>query len=168
MNEIQNVIKKHAQKPFIVGYRISPEESSKDGGLRMSDTYEIIERLVQLDVDYIHASLDNLTSKPIDNEGDKSRLELILDKINDRVPLMAAGSVKTPDDALKAVELGLPLIAIGQALLIDSEWVEKTENGQEAEIDTEMKTSKLDQLELPKKLLNFILAAPGWFPISKD
>ncbi|MFB5265624.1 NADH-dependent flavin oxidoreductase [Paenibacillus enshidis] len=166
IKEIQSVIKKHTQKPFILGFRISPEESG-DGGLRMKDTYELIERLVQLDVDYIHASLGDLASRPIDNEGNKPILELILEKVNGRVPVIAAGSVKTPDDALKAAELGLPLIAIGHALITDPDWVQKVETGREAEIDTELKVSKLDQLEIPDKLLNVIEAMPGWFAINK-
>ncbi|BBH20220.1 NADH-dependent flavin oxidoreductase [Paenibacillus baekrokdamisoli] len=167
IEEIKSVIKKHAQKPLIIGFRISPEES-REGGLRMKDTYELIERLVQLDVDYIHASLDDVSSKPIDSEDDKTRLELILDKVNGRVPVMAAGSVKTPDDALKAVEKGLPLFAIGHALVMDPEWAQKALNGREAEIDTELKVSKLSQLELPDKLWNVIQAIPGWFTISKE
>jgi 2,4-dienoyl-CoA reductase-like NADH-dependent reductase (Old Yellow Enzyme family) len=167
IEEIKNVIKKHAQKPFILGFRLSPEES-REGGLRMKDTYEIIERLVQLDVDYIHASLEDVSSKPVDGEDEKTRLELILERVNGRVPVMATGSVKTQDDALKVAELGLPLIAIGHALVMDPEWVEKAENGWGAKIDTELKVSKLDQLELPEKLWNVIQAMPGWFTISKE
>lgn len=56
IEEIKSVIQKNTQKPFLLGFRLSPEES-KQGGLRMKDTYELIERLVALDVDYIHASV---------------------------------------------------------------------------------------------------------------
>lgn len=168
IEEIRNVIKKHAQKPFILGFRLSPEESSSQGGLRMKDTYELIEKLIELDVDYIHASLDDVSSKPVNSEDEKTRLELILERVNGRVPVMAAGSVKTPDDALKAAELGLPLIAIGHALVMDHEWVEKTADGREVEIDSELKVSKLDQLDIPEKLWNVIQAMPGWFTIKEE
>ena len=50
------MIKKHATKPFIFGYRISPDES-EEGGLRMKDTYALIDHLIEEGVDYVHASL---------------------------------------------------------------------------------------------------------------
>ena len=167
IEEIKNVIEKHATKPFILGYRFSPEESSQEDGLRMKDTYELINFLVEQDLDYIHASLDNVSSKPVDSQDEKTRIELILEKANGKVPVLAAGSMITPDDALKAMELGLPIIAIGHALIMNPDWVEKVANGHESEIDSELNVSKLDQLNIPDKLWNVIQAMPGWFNIGK-
>jgi 2,4-dienoyl-CoA reductase-like NADH-dependent reductase (Old Yellow Enzyme family) len=167
IEEIKNVIEKHATKPFILGYRFSPEESSKVDGLRMKDTYELIDILVEQDLDYIHASLFDMSLKPVDSQDEKTWLELILERANGKVPVMAAGSMITPDDALKAVELGLPLAAIGHALIMNPDWVEKVANGREAEIDSELNVSKLDQLNIPEKLWNVIQAMPGWFKIGK-
>ncbi|WP_248928494.1 NADH-dependent flavin oxidoreductase [Paenibacillus hamazuiensis] len=167
IEEIKNVIEKHAKKPFILGYRFSPEESSKVDGLRLKDTYELIDILVEQDLDYIHASLFDMSFKPVDSPDEKTWLELILERANDKVPVMAAGSIITPDDALKAVELGLPLVAIGHALIMNPDWVEKVANGREAEIDSELNVSKLDQLQIPEKLWNVIQAMPGWFKVTK-
>ncbi|WP_226530643.1 NADH-dependent flavin oxidoreductase [Metabacillus niabensis] len=167
IEEIKKVIEKHATKPFILGYRFSPEESSKEDGLRMKDTYELIDFLVEQNLDYIHASLDNVSSKPVDSQDEKTRLELILEKANSKVPVLAAGSIVTPDDALKTMELGLPLIAIGHALIMNPDWVEKVANGREAEVASELDVSKLDQLNIPEKLWNVIQAMPGWFNIGK-
>ncbi|MFC5469129.1 NADH-dependent flavin oxidoreductase [Cohnella suwonensis] len=167
IEEIKKVIEKHATKPFILGYRFSPEESSKVDGLRMKDTYELIDRLVEQDLDYIHASLDHVLSKPVDSQDEKTRLELIVERANGKAPVLAAGSMITPDDALKAMELGLPLFAIGHALIMNPDWVEKVANGREAEIASELNVSKLDQLNIPEKLWNVIQAAPGWFNIGK-
>jgi 2,4-dienoyl-CoA reductase-like NADH-dependent reductase (Old Yellow Enzyme family) len=167
IEEIKNVIEKHATKPFILGYRFSPEESSKEDGLRMKDTYELINFLVEQDLDYIHASLDNVSSNPVDSQDEKTRIELILEKANGKVPVLAAGSMVTPDDALKTMELGLPLVAIGHTLIMNPDWVEKVANGREAEIASELNVSKLDQLNIPEKLWNVIQAMPGWFNIGK-
>ncbi|MGE7827320.1 NADH-dependent flavin oxidoreductase [Paenibacillus sp. NPDC093718] len=167
IEEIKKVIEKHATKPFLLGYRLSPEESSKVDGLRMKDTYELIDFLVEQNLDYIHASLDHVASKPVDSQDEKTRLELILERANGKVPVLAAGSMLTPDDALKAVELGLPLVAIGHALIMNPDWVEKVENGREAEVETELDVSKLDQLHIPGKLWDQIQASPGWFNIKK-
>ncbi|NOU97872.1 NADH:flavin oxidoreductase [Paenibacillus sp. LMG 31456] len=161
---IKNTIKKHAIKPFIFGYRISPEEQ---GGYGMEEAYELIDRLVEQDLDYIHASLDDVSSKPRGSEDGKTRLELILERVSGRVPVLAAGSMLTPDDVATALNKGLPLAAVGHALIMNPDWVEKVQNGKEAEIETAIKTSKVSELELPEKLWNIIQASGPWFKIEE-
>ncbi|MFF2591638.1 NADH-dependent flavin oxidoreductase [Peribacillus butanolivorans] len=166
VQEMKNVIKKHATKPFILGYRISPEES-EEGGLRMKDTYALIDRLVEQDVDYIHASLaDALSSLPVDSQ-EKTYLELLVDHVNGRVPLLAAGSMVTPDDVEQALDKGLTLAAIGHGLIMNPDWVEKVQNGQESEIQTAIKASNVRELELPEKLWGIIQASGPWFKIEE-
>lgn len=164
IEEIKAVIAKHATTPFMLGYRLSPEESSKSDGLRMKDTYDLIDFLVEQDLDYIHASLDHLSSKPVDAQDDKTRLALILEKANGRVPVLAAGSVTTADEAIEYVESGLPVIALGHALIMNPDWVEKVESGRESEITSEL---NLSRIELPEKLVIILKNAPGWFNISE-
>jgi 2,4-dienoyl-CoA reductase-like NADH-dependent reductase (Old Yellow Enzyme family) len=165
--EMKNVIKKHTTKTFIFGYRISPDEH-EEGGLRMKDTYELINRLIEADVDYVHASLaDALSSKPVDSQDDKTYLELIVEHVNGRVPVMAAGSMVTPDDVSSALDKGLSLAAVGHGLVMNPEWVEKIQNGQESEIQTAIKASKVSELGLPEKLWGVIQASGPWFKIEQ-
>jgi 2,4-dienoyl-CoA reductase-like NADH-dependent reductase (Old Yellow Enzyme family) len=167
VQEMKNVIKKHATKPFILGYRISPDES-EEGGLRMRDTYALIERLIEEDVDYVHASLaDALSSKPVDNQDEKTYLELLVERVQGRVPVLAAGSIVTPDDVAKGLDKGLSLAAIGHALVMNPDWVEKVQNGQESEIQTAIKASKVSELEIPEKLWGVIQASGPWFKIEE-
>ncbi|MFE0301353.1 NADH-dependent flavin oxidoreductase [Priestia megaterium] len=167
VQEIKNVIKKHATKPFMLGYRISPDEI-QEGGLRMKDTYALIEHLIEKDVDYIHASLkDALSSKPVDSQDDKTYLELIVDHVNGRVPVLAAGSMVTPNDVKTALDKGLTLAAIGHALIMNPDWIEKVQNGNEAEIKTAIRKSKVRELELPEKLWTAIQASGPWFKIEE-
>lgn len=163
IQEMKNVIKNHATKPFIIGYRISPEEQ---GGYGMEDAYELIDRLVEQDLDYIHVSLDDISSKPRGIEDGKTRLELIVEHVNGRVPLMAAGSMVTANDVASALDKGLSLAAIGHTLIMNPDWVEKVQNGKEAEIETAIKTSKVRELELPEKLWGIIQASGPWFKIE--
>ncbi|MGX1373398.1 2,4-dienoyl-CoA reductase-like NADH-dependent reductase (Old Yellow Enzyme family) [Priestia megaterium] len=167
VQEIKNVIKKHTTKPFILGYRISPDEHQA-GGLRMKDTYELINRLIEANVDYVHASLANaLSSKPVDSQDDKTYLELIVDHVNGRVPVLAAGSMVTADDVKMALDKGLSLAAIGHTLIMNPDWVEKVQNGKEAEIETALKASKINEIEIPEKLWNVIQASGPWFKIEE-
>ncbi|MCM3196888.1 NADH-dependent flavin oxidoreductase [Priestia megaterium] len=167
VQEIKNVIKKHTTKPFMLGYRISPDEHQA-GGLRMKDTYELINRLIEANVDYVHASLVNvLSSKPVDSQDDKTYLELIVEHVDGQVPVLAAGSMGTPDDVKMALDKGLTLAAIGHALIMNPDWIEKVQNGNEAEIKTAIRKSKVSELELPEKLWTAIQASGPWFKIEE-
>lgn len=167
IKKIKDVIKKYAKNPFILGYRISPEES-EEGGLRIGDTYELINRLIEVNVDYIHVSLPSaLDSKPIDNENEKTYLELINKCVNGRVPIMVAGSIFTPDNVTEALNKGASLTAIGHALVINPDWVEKVENDKEDEIRTSINSSKVNELVLPQKLWSVLKNSAPWFIIEE-
>jgi len=166
IREIKSVIKKLATKPFTLGYRISPDEPQA-GGLRMQDTYALIERLIEEDVDYVHASLASaLSSKPVDSQDEKTYLELIVEKANGRIPVLAAGSMVTPDDVASGLDKGLSLAVVGQGLIMNPDWIEKVQNGQESEIQTTIKASKVSELELPEKLWGVIQASGPWFKLE--
>ncbi|SHN59267.1 2,4-dienoyl-CoA reductase [Paenibacillus sp. ov031] len=167
IKEMKNVIENHATEPFILGYRISPDEH-QEGGLRMKDSYVLIDRLIEAGVDYVHASLaDALSSKPVDSQDKKTYLELIVEYVNSRVPVLAAGSMVTPDDVAKGLDKGLNLAVIGHALITEPDWVEKVQSGQESEIQTTIKASKVSELELPEKLWGVIQASGPWFMIEE-
>ncbi|MFJ2043367.1 NADH-dependent flavin oxidoreductase [Paenibacillus taichungensis] len=167
IKEMKNVIENHATEPFILGYRISPDEH-QEGGLRMKDSYVLIDRLIEAGVDYVHASLaDALSSKPVDSQDKKTYLELIVEHVNSRVPVLAAGSMVTPDDVAKGLDKGLNLAVIGHALITEPDWVEKVQSGQESEIQTTIKASKVSELELPEKLWGVIQASGPWFMIEE-
>lgn len=163
VREIKKTVKKYAKKPFIVGYRFSPEERSIKDGLAMDDTYVLIDRLAEEGLDYIHASLGNVFEKYKNNPNEKTRLELIVERADRRIPLIAAGSVRKPDDALKALELGLPLVALGRALIINPTWVEWVADGREEEIKTKLQAASAGAIDLPEKFRHVIQTTPGWF-----
>ena len=166
IREMKSVIKKLATKPFTLGYRISPDEP-QEGGLRMQDTYALIERLIDEDVDYVHASLASaLSSKPVDSQDEKTYLELIVEKANGRIPVLAAGSMVTPDDVASGLDKGLSLAVVGQGSIMNPDWIEKVQNGQESEIQTTIKASTVSELELPEKLWGVIQASGPWFKLE--
>jgi 2,4-dienoyl-CoA reductase-like NADH-dependent reductase (Old Yellow Enzyme family) len=166
VREVKRVIALHARSPFILGYRISPEES-QDAGLRITDAMELIDRLIELDVDYIHISLTNvLESTPIGDQTGKTIAQLIIDHVNGRIPLIAAGHIRTPLQAGEAIAQGLSMVAVGQGLIMNPDWVELALKGQE--VQQVLHSSKMDELHIPKKLLGIIDLAKGWFPVVED
>ncbi|MCX8530788.1 NADH-dependent flavin oxidoreductase [Chryseobacterium luquanense] len=162
IKEVKDVITKYADRPFLIGFRISPEEPES---YRIRDTFPLIDKLIDSGIDYLHVSLaDLLHQKPAGEEnGDATILSLILDHVYNRIPVISAGGIKQGDDAVKAINMGLSLVAVGHGLIINPDWVERVENGEK--VDEVLSLSKADELAVPKKLQAFIKVATGFFKV---
>ncbi|BCV40835.1 NADH-dependent flavin oxidoreductase [Shewanella algae] len=168
--EVRRVIDTHAKQPFLLGYRISPEESV-EAGLRIADSLMLIDHLIDHEVDYIHASLmDILNSRPIDAITDQLTAEVITRHVADRVPVIAAGKVRVPSEAEEALSLGLSFVAVGKGLVMNPQWVELAQHQRVSEIDTELSSSKVSEIVIPDKLWGVIDASRGngWFPLREE
>ncbi|WP_085522193.1 NADH-dependent flavin oxidoreductase [Tuberibacillus sp. Marseille-P3662] len=164
VNEVKSVVAKHASDSFIVGYRFSPEEPETPG-ITMADTLAFVDALADEQLDYIHASLMDFWSEPRRGvTSTQPRIEMIHERVGDRVPVMGVGSIYTADDALRAIQTGVPLIALGREIIIDPDWIEKIQQGNEADIDTQLDPNDQDRLVVPDPLWQAITNTPGWFP----
>lgn len=164
VDEVKKVTAKYAKKPFIIGYRFSPEEAETPG-ITMADTLQLIDALADKNLDYLHVSLNDFWSKPKRGvEDERSRMEIIQERVGQKVPVIGVGSLYSADDVLKAFDTGVPLIALGRELIIDPDWVEKVESGREAEIETEIDLGAQARLVVPDPLWQAIINTPGWFP----
>lgn len=167
LQEVKNVVYEYATKPFAIGYRISPEESVT-GGLRIEDTYKLLDRLISSGISYIHTSLVSINdSYPVESPNGPRTIELILNHIAGRVPVIAAGKIRTPSQAQEAISTGLPLVAIGKGLVINPEWVTLAESGRGHEIQTTLNPQLVPELTIPDKLWDQIQTSKGtgWFPL---
>ena len=167
LQEVKNVVYEYATKPFAIGYRISPEESVT-GGLRLEDTYKLLDRLISSGISYIHTSLVSINdSYPVESPNGPRTIELILNHIAGRVPVIAAGKIRTPSQAQEAISAGLPLVAIGKGLVINPEWVPLAESGRSHEIQTTLNPQLVHELTIPDKLWDQIQTSKGtgWFPL---
>jgi len=165
--EVRRVIETHATRPFLLGYRISHEEPV-DGGLRIGDALALTDHLIDGGVDYIHASLGSiLDAKPIGESEDRTTAEIVVDHAAGRVPIVAAGRIRTPEEAARALELGLSLVALGRGLVMNRDWVELAQAGQPDRIATALDMEKLPELAIPDRLWAEIEARAGWFQIQQ-
>lgn len=164
LKEVQRVADQYADRPFLIGFRISPEEIN---GYALADIYPFIDTLIDAGIDYLHVSLHDLHhNKPFsDQQGSETTIELILDHVADRIPVIAAGGILQPADAAKAIELGLSMVAVGHGLIINPNWVEIATEGVRA--NEVLSLSKADELAIPKKLQAFIKVATGFFQLSE-
>jgi 2,4-dienoyl-CoA reductase-like NADH-dependent reductase (Old Yellow Enzyme family) len=114
----------------------------------------------------VHVSLSSvLHAKPIHDAGGRSIAELIAERVEGRIPLIAAGQIRKPEEAEKALEFGLSLVAVGQGLVMNPEWVELAQNQRSHEIDIALSPLTVSEIALPGKLWNIIRATAGWFEI---
>lgn len=166
--EVQRVIQQYAQKPFALGYRISVEEYDENG-LRIQDSLQLIDRLIAAGIDYLHVSLvDVLNAKPVDHLDDELTITRVIKHLNHRIPLISAGQIRTPDQAERALALGLPLIAIGKALVMNPNWIELAKTQRVHLISTELQLEmKNADLHIPDHLWQEIKLRKGWFPIRQ-
>ncbi|MBJ9988909.1 NADH-dependent flavin oxidoreductase [Paenibacillus sp. S28] len=166
VDEVNRAVAEHAKRPFLVGYRFSPEEEMTPG-ITMADTLRLVDALANKNLDYLHVSLMDFWSKPRRGvEDNRSRMEMIDELAGQRVPVIGVGSIRTPDEALRALQSGVPLIALGRELIIDPDWVEKVTQGRESEIRTEITLHDQEKLGIADPLWHKIVHTPGWFPIA--
>lgn len=161
----QAAVKKHASESFIVGYRVSPEER-ENPGITMDDTLHLVDELAKRNLDYVHVSLSDFYQGSMRDEEPTPRMELIKERIGHLVPVIGVGSLHTPDEVEKALETGVPLIALGREMIMEPHWVEKVQNGETASIRTTLKKGTQDELVVPEPLWSTIFSVPGWFPIE--
>ncbi|AYM99116.1 NADH-dependent flavin oxidoreductase [Chryseobacterium sp. 3008163] len=167
VREVKKVVSDYADRPFLIGYRISPEEMpQKTYGLQ--DTFILIDKLIEENIDYLHFSLlDAVNQKPIDSEFSDEPISVVLNNyVNDRVLVLVAGGMTTPSMADQVLDYGISMVAIGRTLVINPDWVELVESGQEEKIDSNLKLDTVEDKKIPSKLMAIFEALKGWVPLE--
>lgn len=166
VNAAKQAIDKYATKPFIFGYRVSPEEI-EEPGITIQDTIALLEELKIYDLDYFHISLSNIFGRSLRNEMDKEPvLKQLQEAVGEEVPLIGVGNVITPQDAVDAMdELGVPLIALGRELIVEPDWVDKVKAGKEEDLRKVIEADDREDLLIPDAMWEYVRSRPGWLPI---
>lgn len=137
-----------ANRPFIIGYRLSPEEIETPG-IRIDDSLFFAAQIRDL-VDYLHISMGSYKRSSLN---DKSDTEPLLAKfaavVSDHTPLIGVGSVETPEDADNVLALGADFAAMGRELIREPQWVQKVENNDRTSIRTELSPYDMSDLAIP-------------------
>lgn len=163
VREVKQVIAAYAKRPFLLGYRISPEER-EDGGYRVQDVCTLVDALITEGIDYLHVSLnDVLGARPLGNDT-RLTVEQLIAHVANRVPVLAAGMLRTPEQAQAALDLGLSLATVGKGLVMNPDWVALAKSGCSSQIHHELNLSERENLYMPEGLLKAIASAPGWIP----
>ncbi|SHK83527.1 NADH-dependent flavin oxidoreductase [Chryseobacterium polytrichastri] len=167
LREVKNIVSKFADRPFLIGYRISPEEFPQQT-YGLPDTFILMDKLIEENLDYLHFSLlDAVNQKPINSEFSDKPISVVLNNyVNNRVPVLVAGSVTTPAMADQVLDYGVSMVAIGRTLIINPNWVELVESGEEEKIDSILKLNTVEDKKIPAKLIVIFEDLKGWVSIE--
>ena len=156
-----------AGRPFLVGYRISPEEM-ENPGITMEDTLYLAEALSHKELDYLHVSvMDFWAGSMRDKQDTAARAQLIAAKLGHILPVIGVGGFHTPEDAEKVLTMGIPLVAMGRELLMDPHWLTKVKENAVDKIETELDVNGQDALKIPTPLWQGLVLRTGWMPLKK-
>ena len=154
--------------PFLVGYRISPEEV-ENPGITMKDTLQLVEALSKKKLDYLHVSVQDFWEGSLRDEDDTiSRTELIAAKVGSMLPIIGVGGIHTPQEVERVLAAGIPLVAMGRELLMDPNWLLKVANNSIDQIKTELDVTAQDELKIPAPLWELLVTREDWMPIKKQ
>jgi 2,4-dienoyl-CoA reductase-like NADH-dependent reductase (Old Yellow Enzyme family) len=167
IRKMKETVTKFAKKPFLIGYRISPEEL-ENPGITLDDTYLFIENLVKENLDYLHLSINGFWRSSIrDKEDTTPIVDIVVEKFGNQIPIIGVGSLRHPDDVIKALDSGVPLVSLGRELIMEPDWIQKLESGKIDEIRTTLSLNDREVLSIPTPLWDTITGVPGWFPIEE-
>ncbi|AIA71041.1 NADH-dependent flavin oxidoreductase [Pectobacterium atrosepticum] len=164
-SEVRKTISEHATGPFLLGYRITLDESHEDG-LRIKDSLQLIDNLIDVGINYLHVSLGNaLEARPVDGPNGPKIIEIVRDHLDGRIPFIAAGQIRTPEQADDALAAGLSLAAIGQGLVMNPDWVRIASGESSDPIALDVAACDVESLAIPRKLWGIIEDTTGWFNV---
>ena len=167
VDAVQAAVEKSAKHPFIVGYRISPEEM-ENPGITFQDTLALVEALAAKGLDYLHVSTMNFWAGSMRDEKDaESRTKLIYERVGNKLPIIGVGSISSPEQAEDVLATGVSLVALGRELLIEPHWLEKIKVDKAEQIEKALDVHNQEGLKIPTPMWTSLLSRTGWLPIKE-
>lgn len=168
VDAVTAVREKHQKADFIIGYRFSPEEAGENG-LTMEDTFALLDALVEKPLQYLHISLHEFYKKARRGaDTNLTRMQLVHERINGKLPLIGVGSLFTADQISDAFNTGwAEFIALGKTVMINPAIATLIKEGRENEIVTELDPNRADQYGIPDILWGLCKQGGAWLPPLK-
>ncbi len=154
--EVVKAVRAEVGKDYPICYRISPEEPEPDG-YSVRDAIALLNMLIEDGIDMVHVSswefgVGVRDDCPIGSHPSK----MISDTLPPHIPVIGVGSIVHPDQALRVLNDGLDLVALGRALLLDANWAKKVRAGQSDRLHTTLRSeSDRGRLEIPPRMREY-------------
>jgi 2,4-dienoyl-CoA reductase-like NADH-dependent reductase (Old Yellow Enzyme family) len=129
-------------------YRISPEEPDPDG-YTTRDAIELLKMLIADGINIVHvSSWEYGLGVRNDLPSDSHPTKMIREALPAHIPVIGVGSIMTPDQAMRVLDDGVDLVALGRALLLNPDWAHKVQTGRDdlirLKLGSEAERQKLD------------------------
>lgn len=114
-------LKRTFERPFIIGYRISPEEIEPEG-YSADDALKLMHLVDEEGVDYIHLSTGHYAQS---SKREKDNPMPLIERLTQKpfkATLIGVGSVYDQNDCMEALKFPYGLIATGFSLIADPKW----------------------------------------------
>ncbi|WP_109077535.1 NADH-dependent flavin oxidoreductase [Aggregatibacter kilianii] len=169
IDAIDEMRQKHHRPDFIIGYRFSPEEPGADG-ITMKETLTLVDALLEKPLQYLHISLWDFYKKVRRGaDTNLTRMQVVHERINGRLPFFGSGNLYTADDMLKAYQTGwVESVSIGKSIMLNPNLVELIETDREDEIQTTFDWEQADFYRYTPAMLDGTRAGTDFFPPSKQ
>ncbi|WP_416354218.1 NADH-dependent flavin oxidoreductase [Agrilactobacillus fermenti] len=155
LTEVFETVHQYAKRPFIVGYRISPEEFETPG-IRFADTLWLLTQLQNFDLDYIHLSENDYQRIAQDPDyQDHSMLFYVHQALQGKLPLIGVGNVRNRQDVTQVLA-DAELVAVGRQLIFDPDWALKLQQGADETMLTAPFKEALKSIPLNTPLRDFV------------
>lgn len=156
---VHAAIEQNADRPFLLGYRISPEEIETPG-IRLADSLAFVDMLGDSVVDYVHTSMGSAQRTSLNDKRDHEPImKKLVAQLAGRKPLIGVGSVETPADADTVLAMGASLVAMGREMIREPQWMEKVLDGDEDSIRYQLSPSEMDELRIPVAMQYYLKGA---------
>lgn len=156
IEKVNQVVAKYSKGPFLVGYRISPEEIETPG-IRFADSLYFVDQIKDK-ISYLHLSMGSYQRTSLNDKTDpRSLVSQFAEKTKGVVPLIGVGSVESPADAEAALADGADFVAIGRELIREPKWVQKAAAGEP--LRNTLSPYDLDELAIPGAMQEYLQTA---------
>ena len=162
MEAVQQVIEEEAPSDFILGFRGTPEETrGSEIGYSVEDFLYFMNKIMEVaSIDYLATASwgKNIYKQTIRQGKYKGELmnQVIYEKLNNRVPVMATGGINSPDKALEALQYS-NMVGASTPFVTEPDFVTKLKEGREAEIDLGFTVQELADLAIPERAFKDIV-----------
>jgi 2,4-dienoyl-CoA reductase-like NADH-dependent reductase (Old Yellow Enzyme family) len=149
--EVVRAVRREVGPDYTVFYRLSPEEPDPDG-YSVEDAIELLRRIVPLGIDAVHVSTWAYgQALRYEASGDCHTTLQIKQALN--VPVIGVGMIRTPEQALRVLDDGVDLVALGRELLFEPRWADKVRSGGPTDLRTKISSiEEIDTLEVPDRM----------------
>jgi len=128
VREIARAVRARVSARFAVGVRLSFEDFGNARGMDLDDNLQIARWLAEDGVDFIHASLWDVTRNSA-KRPEEHVLPQVRAALPSQVALVAAGKIWSRQDAEAVLAKGADMVALGRSAILNPDWPKQVRGG---------------------------------------